>query len=170
MNTSLHTQRRKRSPRSRFSVILVIASMVVLVLMVYNIEGNSVYFYTPKEAYSQAQSLAGERIRVGGMIEVGSVKHQAGTLQVNFVLSDLATAQLNVTYFGALPDMFKEGQGVVVEGVIHPQTQSVNMPSMEAEKLMVKHSEEYSLPDHPHSINSELLQQSLLQDSKEASY
>ena len=117
-----------------------------------------VYFYTPTEAVAKATELNEKTIKIGGMVRAGSVKNNTEKHEVNFVITDLDKIDIKVTYLGVPPDMFKENQGVVVEGKIDPAGQS-----FQAKTLLVKHSEEYKKPDGSHTMDKELLQKSLFQ-------
>lgn len=136
-----------------------LGGLLLMLIMGIELQKNSVYFLTPKEAQSQAAQLHSKTIRVGGMVEVGSLITEASSLKTQFVLSNLKQTRIAVSYVGLLPDMFKEGSGVVLEGSI-----SENGRKFDAHKLMVKHSEEYIQPDAHTTIDAELLKESLLKE------
>ncbi len=139
-----------------------IISFSVLILSFLGIEGNSVYFYTPKEAVEQAAKLGQKEIRVGGMIKGGSVQWDRTSLRLEFVLTDLQGQEITVTHHGTPPDLFKENSGVVVEGRISSEGRDFL-----AAKLMVKHSEEYRKPAHQ-AMDRALLEKSLFKDEKKS--
>jgi cytochrome c-type biogenesis protein CcmE len=141
--------------RNRWIVGAGIIAAAVVGISLLQLKTNSVYFYVPHEAMAQAQTLAEKVIRVGGMVEAGSVQWKPEDLDLRFTLSDLKGSRLAVEYRGAPPDMFKENSGVVVEGRISGDGQSFT-----AHKLMVKHSEEYKVPGKDHSLDKELLEKS----------
>ncbi len=117
-----------------------------------------VYFYQPDEVVGDINAHLNKNIRVGAMVEEGSMKWQPQELILTFTATDYKGSDFEVTYKGSPPDLFKEGQGVVVEG----QFKSSETPlQFEAHRLMVKHSEEYKKPDATQSMNKELLQKSL---------
>lgn len=121
-----------------------------------------VYFYTPSEAQAKALELDGKNIKVGGMVKPGTVDWKPETLALNFVMSDLNGHEIAVAHKGTPPDMFKQGQGVVVEGRI-----TGDGKQMTSKALMVKHSEEYKKPANEHeSMNKALLEKSLFKDGK----
>lgn len=115
-----------------------------------------VYFYTPAEAKTLASSISQQTIKVGGMVQPGSVQWVPEDLNLSFVLTDLMETSIKVVHRGTPPDMFKENSGVVVEGHI-----SAEGDQFIAQKLMVKHSEEYKAPDKGHSIDRNLLEKSI---------
>ncbi len=92
------------------------------------------YFYMPTELL-EASVSPGERIRLGGLVEDGSVRRGEGT-QVRFAVSDGA-ASVPVVYQGILPDLFREGQGVVTEGVLGSDGE------LSADTVLAKHDENY---------------------------
>ncbi|MEY4632079.1 MAG: hypothetical protein RIQ81_2199 [Pseudomonadota bacterium] len=150
----------KKNNKMRWILGGTVIGAAIVALVSIQLGNNAVYFYTPDEAFAQAVDLSGKTIRVGGMVLPGSVNWQAETLDLKFKMSDLKGHEIAVNHRGAAPDMFKEGQGVVVEGVlIKNPDQTLNMT---ARKLMVKHSEEYKKPgDHSQGVDKELLEKSI---------
>lgn len=149
-------QRQQKHRRNKWLLGGLVLAVTVLGLSFLNLEAYTVYFYTPEEAVQKAASLQGKDIKVGGMVLPGSSRWEAETLALNFVISDLNKRQIAVSYRGSPPDMFKENQGVVVEGKI-----AADGRSFVARTLMVKHSEEYKVPEQGHSIDKELLEKSI---------
>ncbi|MEP9348530.1 cytochrome c maturation protein CcmE [Xanthobacter sp. KR7-225] len=92
-----------------------------------------VFFRTPTEV-AQQQVVPGTRLRLGGLVETGSVA-KAGTL-TTFAVTD-GNAAVKVSYSGILPDLFREGQGVVAEGALQPDG------SFKADSVLAKHDERY---------------------------
>lgn len=142
--------------RRKWIIGCTIIAATVLGLSFLTLQGNSVYFYTPNEAFAKAGALQSSEIRVGGMVKGDSVQWDRKTLKLNFVLSDLKGQEIAVDHVGTPPDLFKENSGVVVEGRI-----SGDGKSFLATKLMVKHSEEYRKPDGSFSMDKDLLQKSI---------
>lgn len=138
---------------------LCLGGVFIAVIMTMELQKNSVYFLTPSEAKVRAASLQNQTIRVGGMVEVGTLQRVENSLKTKFVLSNLKDVRMEVSYVGLLPDMFKEGSGVVLEGDI-----SASGERFRAQKLMVKHSEEYVRPDIHNTQEVELLKDSLLRE------
>lgn len=120
---------------------------------------NVVYFYTPDEAKQNAEKLSQSLIRLGGMVQPGSVQWQAENLDLRFIVTDFRGNDVRVVHRGAPPDMFKEGQGVVVEGRL-----AADGSSIQSRKLMVKHSEEYKKPGDHSKIDRELLEKSMFKN------
>jgi cytochrome c-type biogenesis protein CcmE len=95
-----------------------------------------VYFYTPSEVVKLDDKFTGKRIRVGGMVEKGSLMMTPGTMKIDFRLTDGETV-LPVSYEGIPPDLFKDGEGAVAEGFRGADGK------FHADLIMAKHSEDY---------------------------
>jgi cytochrome c-type biogenesis protein CcmE len=125
--------------RMAWVLILLLASGAVVGLVLYALKQNINLFYTPTQIASQEAPM-GVRIRVGGMVDKGSVKREdrtgTQTVAVQFTLSDLAHS-LTVHYNGILPDLFREGQGIVVMGKLGREG------TLLAEEVLAKHDEKY---------------------------
>jgi cytochrome c-type biogenesis protein CcmE len=114
------------------------AAVAVAAALVLSALGDSLtFFYGPSQILARADA-ATHRVRLGGLVEPGSV-HRDGAV-VRFVVTDGA-ASLPVRYAGVLPDLFREGQGVVAEGRMTPDGGFV------AETVLAKHDEKYMPPD-----------------------
>ncbi|MEO5346000.1 MAG: cytochrome c maturation protein CcmE [Magnetococcus sp. YQC-9] len=116
------------------TLILVAGSLGFLVLSSFT--GALVYFHTPTEALAKNQELTGKKIRIGGMVQTGSLAKESGTLKIRFLVTD-GKAQIPVRYEGMVPDLFREGQGVVVEGTWRAGEDFL------ADTILAKHSEDY---------------------------
>ncbi|MDD9951293.1 MAG: cytochrome c maturation protein CcmE [Zetaproteobacteria bacterium] len=136
--------------------IIIIAT--ILLMSVLSLQQNTVYFYTPSEAMAQKSSLSHKKIKIGGIIQKGSVDWQAPALSLRFVVTDTEDTHIPIEHTGTPPDMFKEGQGVVVDGRFN-----TDGSTFMAETLMVKHSEEYQIPSEGKSMNTDLLKKSILE-------
>lgn len=154
-----------RSKRRRTRWILggAVIAAVVVSIAVTSLQKNTVFFYTPKEVLDQAPSLQGRVIRVGAMVQPGSVQWNAEDLTLTFLMTDFSGSAMHAVYRGSPPDLFKEGQGVIVEGKINTDGGTIA-----AQKLMVKHSEEYRSPGDKTNLNHELLMKSLFKDEGRA--
>lgn len=123
-------------PRGRRFVLIAIVGAVLVAataLTLLGLRDSVVYFYPP--SYLAQKARSGERVRIGGLVAAGSVRRdETGALL--FSVSDGA-ANLDVRYVGQPPDLFREGQGVVAEGVWRPGAR------FEADTLLARHDETY---------------------------
>jgi cytochrome c-type biogenesis protein CcmE len=111
---------------------------VAVGLVLFAMRDSIVFFYSPSEV-AEMKIAPGQRFRLGGLVETGSVARGEGT-SVRFVITDQAKT-LPVTYTGVLPDLFREGQGVVAEGVLEPDG------VFHADNVLAKHDENYMPPE-----------------------
>lgn len=130
-------QRRNRLLLVMF-LVLTSASAVGLALRALNQNIN--LFYSP-EQIAGGHAPVGQMIRAGGMVVKGSVKHADQGLTVDFVITDLKHSQVPVEYSGILPDMFREGQGIVARGELNKNGVFV------AQRVLAKHDEKYMPPE-----------------------
>jgi cytochrome c-type biogenesis protein CcmE len=107
-------------------------------LTFYALGQKASFFYMPAELQA-ATLLPGQRIRLGGLVEAGSVKRGQGT-EVSFAITDKEKSVL-VTYTGILPDLFREGQGVITEGTLSADGLFI------ADSVLAKHDETYMPKD-----------------------
>lgn len=136
------TPRRKRL-LAVIAVLTGIGAATALAMLAF--EDNLLYFYNP------TQVLAGEApkdrlFRIGGMVTEGSVQRTAGTLKVRFVVTDYKTS-VPVHYEGLLPDLFREGQGVIAHGRLTADGEFV------ANEVLAKHDENYMPPEVAESLH-----------------
>ncbi|QHJ13421.1 Cytochrome c-type biogenesis protein CcmE [Paraglaciecola mesophila] len=132
--------------------LLVISTIVLVIgaaigLMLYALSQNIDLFYTPSEVIDGKQigqvkeiPQVGQRLRIGGMVVPGSVKRDNDSLAVSFDLVDTGPL-VTVSYQGLLPDLFREGQGIVATGVLTAENH------IEAHEVLAKHDEEYMPPE-----------------------
>lgn len=104
---------------------------------------NVTFFFDPTQVAS-GQVPAGERFRLGGMVTKGSVQRSPGSLEVRFVVTDFKH-EVPVSYTGVLPDLFREGQGVVAHGRMSGST-------FVADEVLAKHDEKYMPPEVAKSL------------------
>ncbi|MGY3095133.1 cytochrome c-type biogenesis protein CcmE [Pantoea agglomerans] len=121
-------------------------------LVMYALRSNIDLFYTPGEIlYGKGEAHekpeAGQRLRVGGMVMPGSVRRDPNTLAVSFKLYD-ARGVVSVSFEGILPDLFREGQGVVAQGVLAAGNQVI------AKEVLAKHDEKYTPPEIEDAMKS----------------
>jgi cytochrome c-type biogenesis protein CcmE len=126
--------------RKRLLVVLGIVSGVgaSVALAVMASRENIMFYYDPSQVV-QGKAPLTKRFRIGGMVVKGSVARKPGDLQVRFVLTDFAH-QVPVEYTGVLPDLFREGQGIIAHGTINPAGTFV------ADEVLAKHDEKYMPP------------------------
>ena len=108
---------------------------------------NVVFFLVPSDIKERLAdgSLAGGRLRLGGLVVEGSVVRNKANGEVRFVVTDGAE-QVAVRYRGLVPDLFREGQGVVATGTLQTSKLQTNLPLLEAEQILAKHDEYYMPP------------------------
>ena len=117
------------------TILLILILTVFLVLK--SLEENVVYFQSPSEINSLTE-LTNNKIRVGGMVKKNSISMNSD--EVNFIITDFKN-EINVTYSGAVPNLFEEGKGVVAEGVLKDRN------FFSATKILAKHDENYMPPE-----------------------
>lgn len=126
-----------------YSILAIISGLALAVgLVMYALRANIDLFYTPGEILfgkgeNATRLTLGQHLRVGGYVLPGSIRRDPHSLTVNFVIFD-ARGQVEVAYQGILPDLFREGQGVVAQGILD----SIN--HIRAEKILAKHDENYT--------------------------
>jgi cytochrome c-type biogenesis protein CcmE len=140
--------------RKQTRLTIILASLAVLSLaaglVLYAIRDTIVFFYTPSEVTEKKLS-AGTRIRLGGLVEKGSIT-TTGTTTV-FIVTDRIDNML-VSYHGQLPDLFREGQGVVAEGIL------TSDGMITADTVLAKHDENYM----PKDVADKLKEKGVWQD------
>jgi len=126
--------------------VLIAASLAVLgiatALILSAFQQNLVFFFSPSDIAAH-KAPAERTFRVGGLVESGSVKRDG--VQVRFVVTDTAHNVL-VVYQGILPDLFREGKGVVAQGKLGPDG------VFHASEVLAKHDENYMPPDAAHAL------------------
>jgi cytochrome c-type biogenesis protein CcmE len=105
---------------------------------------NLLYYYSPSQIKA-GEAPSNRSFRVGGLVENGSLKREPGSLEVHFTLTDYAQ-EMVVSYTGVLPDLFREGQGVIARGKLGPDGSFV------AEEVLAKHDENYMPPEVKQSL------------------
>ena len=136
----------RRKKRLVLASSLVVGVAVVASLLLYALNSNLNLFYTPSEIVNGkvdtgVKPSVGDRIRIGGMVTEGSLVRDPKSLHVSFAVHDAAGGQVMVTYDDLLPDLFREGQGVVAQGVLTGPGQ------LEATEVLAKHDENYMPPE-----------------------
>ncbi len=127
--------------RKQTRLTVILASLAVLGcaagLILYAIRDTIVFFYTPSEI-AEKHVAPGTRLRLGGLVETNSL-NKAGSTATFLVTDKIGT--IKVSYTGQLPDLFREGQGVVAEGAVSPDGVFV------ADTVLAKHDEKYMPKD-----------------------
>ena len=140
-------------PLRKRKLILLVGMFTILSLasglVLYALRQNINLFYTPTQVAMGEVSRQLARIRVGGMVVPGSIRRGSKDLSVRFEITDYAHT-IEVTYKGILPDLFREGQGIVALGnVIDPK-------HVQATEVLAKHDEKYMPPEVKAALASSL--------------
>lgn len=130
------TPRRQRM----VTVALVIVGVGLAVgLALQAFQDNLMFFYSPTQVLA-GEAPDGRKIRLGGLVSMGSLQRVSGDLEVRFTVTDNQNS-MTVSYAGILPDLFREGQGVIAIGLLQPDG------SLKAEEVLAKHDENYMPPE-----------------------
>jgi len=128
---------RKVKLRFLFITLLLLSLILSMFLVLKSLEENVVYFKSPSDIQLLSE-IKNKKIRVGGMVKENSI--QISSNEINFVITDFKN-EINVTYFGLVPNLFSEGKGVVAEGYLKDKS------FFEASKILAKHDENYMPPE-----------------------
>jgi cytochrome c-type biogenesis protein CcmE len=131
--------------KQRLSLVAIVGVLITgaVSLVLYALTENIDLFYTPSEIIEGKKGQlphVGQRLRIGGMVVPGSVSRNQESLAVSFKLVDIGPT-VTVNFTGILPDLFREGQGIVATGVL------VNNTTINAEEVLAKHDEDYMPPE-----------------------
>ncbi len=132
----------KTHRRNRLMLIafLLVGSGTAVALALSALNENINLFYAPDQIVA-GEAPIGEVIRAGGMVKEGSIERSKTDLKVRFVISDMQESEVTIQYEGVLPDLFREGQGVIARGAL--DRDGVFM----AEEVLAKHDENYMPPE-----------------------
>jgi cytochrome c-type biogenesis protein CcmE len=122
--------------------VAALALSATLVLSAF--QKNMVFFFSPSQVVNK-EAPQNRSFRIGGLVEAGSVKREPDGLTTSFIVTDTAN-RIPVSYKGALPDLFKEGKGVVSQGKIGADGVFV------ASEVLAKHDENYMPPEAAHAL------------------
>ena len=122
--------------------VLLVSTAVILVLRALN--SNVMFFYSPSQVQA-GEAPRNAAFRLGGLVEDGSLQRSPDGLQVNFIVTD-QVQRVPVAYKGLLPDLFKEGKGVVVSGKLEGEG------GFRATEVLAKHDENYMPPEAAHAL------------------
>ena len=123
--------------RFLFLVLILLSVILSVYLILQSLKDNVVYFQSPSEIKSLVE-LDKKKIRVGGMVKEQSISINSN--EIIFVITDFKN-EINVTYSGAVPNLFEEGKGVVAEGFLKDRNYFL------ATKILAKHDENYMPPE-----------------------
>jgi len=119
-------------------VVIALASVLAAVLLaMWGLKDRAAYFYTPADV-AAGRAAEGKAMRLGGMVQPGSLRREADGVTIRFLVAD-GDARTPVTYRGIVPDLFREGSGVVAEGRMSDGT-------FVADNILAKHDERYMPP------------------------
>ena len=126
-------------------IVLCLAALGAAAALVLNaMQSNLVFFFTPTQVAAK-EAPQNRSFRIGGLVEEGSIKRQPDGLTVRFNVTDTART-IPVVYTGLLPDLFREGKGVVTQGRIGAEG------VFQADEVLAKHDENYMPPEAAHAI------------------
>ena len=133
----MNTRRRNRL----VAAVFLVGGTAVTAALVLTALDESVNLFYPPERVVSGDAPAGVTIRAGGMVAAGSVAHDASGLGVSFVLTDYQGSDFTVRHVGILPDLFREGQGILVTGELDGDR------VFQASQVLAKHDENYMPPE-----------------------
>ena len=119
------------------AALAIAAVLAAVLLAMWGLKDRAAYFFTPVEIVA-GKAEQGRAIRLGGMVEKGSIRSQADGVTITFIVSD-GHGRVPVRYSGITPDLFREGSGVVAEGRMQGRT-------FVADNILAKHDERYMPP------------------------
>jgi len=128
-----------RKQKLYWLIFITLGLSIAVALALYALRQNINVFYTPSQVL-QGEVPKGRTFRIGGLVEKGSVQHAQKGLSVSFMLTDTANT-IKVAYLGILPDLFREGQGIVAQGKLNPEGIFI------ASQVLAKHDENYMPPE-----------------------
>jgi len=136
----------RRKKRLLITSSLIAGLSLAIGLTLFALQQNIDLFYTPYEivngkSESGIKPELGQRLRVGGMVLTGSVQRDPDSLKVSFDLIDNKAGQITIYFDGILPDLFREGQGIVAQGTLKSSNE------IDAFEVLAKHDEEYMPPE-----------------------
>ena len=138
---------KKKTNRFYFIFLILVSITLALFFVLKALNDKIVFFYTPTNISEDAE-IIGKNIRVGGLVLENSIKYSNDGLGVSFVITDNKNI-IDVFYSGILPDLFREKQGVVVEGSFFKNKKTFN-----ARKVLAKHDENYMPPEVKKAIKN----------------
>lgn len=116
----------------------LVAALVAVLLAMWGLKDRASYFYTPADI-AAGKAIEGQGMRLGGMVEKGSLRREADGVTIRFLVTD-GKAETPVVFRGIVPDLFREGSGAVAEGRLEHGT-------FVADNILAKHDERYMPPE-----------------------
>jgi len=126
--------------------VLLTGMAITAVLLISAFRQNLLYFYTPTQI-ANGEAAIDKGIRIGGLVKDGSLQRTEGTLEISFLVTDKVN-EIPVKYSGILPDLFREGQGIVARGKMDENGVFV------AEEILAKHDENYMPPEAQDALDA----------------
>ncbi len=130
----------KQKSRALAVLSITFVAFISIGFIVYASKQQLSFYYSPDEVYA-GEAPYEKNIRVGGLVEHGSLVMGEDSLEVVFDIVDGTAQPITITYDGILPDLFREGQGIIAEGMLQPDNTFV------ATEILAKHDEEYMPPE-----------------------
>lgn len=138
--------RRQRRNRLYMVIFIVIGIGIATALTLNAFRQNILFFFTPTQVVA-GEAPVGHPFRIGGLVAENSVERADGSLEVRFNVTDTVNS-VSVTYEGILPDLFREGQGIVTKGELDPNGVFI------ASEVLAKHDENYMPPEAEHALKA----------------
>lgn len=136
-------------PKRRKKLLLILGLLagtsIIVGLVLYSLSQNINLFFSPTDM-AQGKAPTDQRIRAGGMVREGSLERATDSLKVRFVITDFVE-DVKVDYTGILPDLFREGQGIVAQGKMNGEGVFL------ADEVLAKHDENYMPPEVLQALN-----------------
>lgn len=138
--------RKRRRNRLLMVVFLVVGIGIAVAFTLNAFRQNILFFFTPSQV-AAGEAPVGHPFRIGGLVAENSVKRTEGTLEIHFDVTDTVST-VKVVYEGILPDLFREGQGIVTKGTLDQTGVFV------ASEVLAKHDENYMPPEAEHALKA----------------
>lgn len=126
------------------NIQIIVGGVIIAIILagiLYQGVQSTVFFYTPAEILAAPEQFHSRTIRIGALVEPNSTEWDPQAVQLRFKVTEDSQNFISVVYDGVKPDMYREGQGVVVEGQLEPSG------VFRASQVLVKHSEEYAIDE-----------------------
>jgi len=120
--------------------VVLVGVGIATVLLLRALESNIMYFFSPEQIVA-GEVQEGQPFRLGGLVKTGSFTRESGSLEARFIVTDNTASEVTVAYTGVLPDLFKEGQGMVANGELSADGVFIS------KEVLAKHDDNYMSPD-----------------------